>query len=151
MCIRDSHEAVAFLVQANGSEATEAALSGFLALRDQFDSRGIEFLLINPMGLENRAEVAAEMDRLGSDLPVLMDDHRVISEAMGISNSGQVLIFDPARFTVKYRGSVSGAETALNEILAGDQVSTPEIAVSGEAVTYEAMTEVPSYLSLIHI
>ena len=110
MSYLDDHEAVAFLVQANGSEATEAALSGS-ALREQFDSRGIEFLMINPMGLENRAEVAAEMDRLGSDLPVLMDDHRVISEAMGISNSGQVLIFDPARFTVKYRGSVSGAET----------------------------------------
>ena len=147
MSYLDDHEAVAFLVQATGSEATEAALPAFLALQEQFDASGIEFLMINPMGVENRAEVAAEMDRLGSDLPVLMDDHRVISEAMGISNSGQVLIFDPARFTVKYRGSVSGAETALNEILAGDEVSTPEIAVSGEPVTYEAMTEVPSYVA----
>ena len=147
MSYLDDHEAVAFLVQATGSEATEAALPAFLALQEQFDASGIEFLMINPMGLENRAEVAAEMERLGSDLPVLMDDHRVISEAMGISNSGQVLIFDPARFTVRYRGSVSGAETALIEILAGDDVSVPEIAVSGDAVTYEAITEVPSYVA----
>ena len=147
MSYLDDHEAVAFLVQATGSEATEAALPAFLALQEQFDASGIEFLMINPMGLENRAEVAAEMERLGSDLPVLMDDHRVISEAMGISKSGQVLIFDPAGFTVKYRGSVSGAETALIEILAGDDVSVPEIAVSGDAVTYEAITEVPSYVA----
>ncbi|MGB1401052.1 MAG: hypothetical protein ACPG6K_03950, partial [Pseudohongiellaceae bacterium] len=39
MSYLDDHEAVAFLVQANGSEATESALSGFLALREQFDSR----------------------------------------------------------------------------------------------------------------
>ena len=107
MSYLDDHEAVVFLVQTVGSEATEAALPDFLTLKKQFDSKGVEFLMINPMGLENRAEVAAEVMKLGTDLPVLMDDHRVISEAMGISRTGQVLIFDPARFTVNYRGSVS--------------------------------------------
>ena len=42
---------------------------------------------------------------------------------------------------------MSGAETALIEILAGDDVSVPEIAVSGDAVTYEAITGVPSYVA----
>ena len=64
MSYLDDHEAVAFLVQATGSEVTEAALPAFLAVQ-QFDASGIEFM-INPMGLENRAEVAAEMERLGA-------------------------------------------------------------------------------------
>ena len=110
MSYLDDHEAVAFLVHVASSKATEAALPAFLKLKEKFDSRGIEFLMINPMGLENRAEVAAELVRLGADIPVLMDDHRLISEAMEISHSGQVLIFDPARFTVDYRGSVRETE-----------------------------------------
>ena len=43
MSYLDDHEAVAFLVQATGSEATEAALPAFLALQEQFDDSGIEF------------------------------------------------------------------------------------------------------------
>ena len=146
MSYLDDHEAVAFLVQAVDSDATEAALPAFTALKAEFDAKGVEFLMINPMGLENRTAVAAEVAEYGVDIPVLMDDHRVISEAMGISHTGQVLIFDPSRFTVQYRGSVDGAETALTEILAGDDVSTPEIAVAGAEISY-AETPVPSYVA----
>ena len=146
MSYLDDHEAVAFLVQAVDSDATEAALPAFTALKAEFDAKGVEFLMINPMGLENRAAVVAEVAEYGVDIPVLMDDHRVISEAMGISHTGQVLIFDPSRFTVQYRGSVDGAETALTEILAGDDVSTPEIAVAGAEISY-AETPVPSYVA----
>ncbi len=146
MSYLDDHEAVAFLVQTVDSAATEAALPAFTALKADFDAKGVEFLMINPMGLENRAAVAAEVAEYGVDIPVLMDDHRLISEAMGISHAGQVLIFDPSRFTVQYRGNVDGAETALTEILAGDDVSTPEIAVTGTEITYDEIP-VPSYVA----
>ena len=46
MSYLDDHEAVAFLVQATGSEATEAALPTFLSLQEQFEVNGIEFLMI---------------------------------------------------------------------------------------------------------
>lgn len=146
MSYLDDHEAVAFLVQAVDSDATEAALPAFTALKAKYDAKGVEFLMINAMGLENREAVAAEVAQYGVDIPVLMDDHRVISEAMGISHTGQVLIFDPNRFTVQYRGSVEGAKAALTEILAGDDVSTPEIAVAGAQIVYEK-TPVPSYVA----
>ncbi|MAC71059.1 MAG: hypothetical protein CMP84_12770, partial [Gammaproteobacteria bacterium] len=84
MSYLDDHEAVAFLVQAVDSDATEAALPAFTALKAKYDAKGVEFLMINAMGLENREAVAAEVAQYGVDIPVLMDDHRVISEAMGI-------------------------------------------------------------------
>ena len=82
MSYLDDHEAVAFLVQANGSEATEAALSGFLALRDQFDSRGIEFLLINPMGLENRADERGRGTD-GAGFAATLRTKRIVSAGLG--------------------------------------------------------------------
>ena len=36
------------------------------------------------MGLRDREEVQAEMDRLGTQIPVLMDDAQIIGEALGI-------------------------------------------------------------------
>ena len=131
MSYLDDHEAVAFLVQANDSDATEAALPAFTALKEEFDAKGVEFLMINPMGLENRAEVAAEVAELGTDIPVLLDDQRVISEAMGISHTGQVLIFDPSRFTVHYRGTVEGAETALDNEGVADRLPQAQPAAVG--------------------
>lgn len=134
----DDHKAVALLVQANGSAATKAALPEFTKLKAQFDAQGIEFFMINPMGKKNREAVSAELAALGSDIPVLMDDARVISEALGIAHTGEVVVFNPKKFTVDYIGSVEGAATALSEIAAGKDVSTAMVATSGESISYDA-------------
>ncbi|MDP6651281.1 MAG: redoxin domain-containing protein [Gammaproteobacteria bacterium] len=140
----DDHEAIALLVQANGSAATAAALPAFDALKSEYDERGIEFLMINPLGKLNREAVQAQAAEYGVDIPILMDDARVISEALGIAQTGEVLLYDPSSFRVTYRGTVAGAEQAIEEILAGDDVSKPLVAASGEAVTY-AVQAVVSY------
>ncbi|HAG73559.1 MAG TPA: hypothetical protein DCL66_15280, partial [Gammaproteobacteria bacterium] len=132
----DDHKAVALLVQVNGSAATEAAIPAFNALRAEYDAKGIEFFMINPMGKNNRAEVKAELAEYGIDIPVLMDDARLISEALGIAQTGEVVVFNPSKFTVEYRGSVSGARAALAEIVAGDAVSTAMVAATGETISY---------------
>lgn len=132
----DDHKAVALLVQVNGSAATGAAIPAFNALRAEYDAKGIEFFMINPMGKNNRAEVKAELAEYGIDIPVLMDDARLISEALGIAQTGEVVVFNPSKFTVEYRGSVSGARAALAEIVAGDAVSTAMVAATGETISY---------------
>ncbi|MCH8264692.1 MAG: redoxin domain-containing protein [Proteobacteria bacterium] len=136
------HAAVALLVQANGSAATAAALPAFDALKTTYDSQGVEFLMINPMGGQDRAELQAQVAEYGVEIPVLVDDARVISAALGIEKTGEVLIFNPKSFTVEYRGAIAGLEAAIQEILAGDNVSTPLLAASGEAVTFPTQAAV---------
>lgn len=139
----DDHKAIAFLVQANGSAATAAALPAYKALQAGFAAQGIEFMMLNPMGKDNREAVQAQLDAWGvTGIPVLMDNSRVISQAMGIEQTGEVLLFDPRRFTVLYKGTVAGAERAMEEILNGDAVSKPLVAASGEAVTYPVQAAV---------
>ena len=134
----DDHATIALLVQANGSAATASAVPSFDALKSRYDSQGVEFMMINPMGKRNREAVAAQVAEYGVDIPVLMDDARVISEALGIEKTGEVLLFNPKSFTVEYRGTVAGAEKAIQEILAGDVVSTALVTATGEAVSYAA-------------
>ena len=131
----DDHKAIAFLVQVNGSEQTEAAAASYAALQARFDAQGIEFMMINPLG-QARASVKQAATDLGVQLPVLIDDAQVISEAMGIDKSGEAFLFDPRSFEVIYRGPVSALETALNEVVAGEAVSTPMVAMTGADVTY---------------
>lgn len=138
----DDHGAIAFLVQANGSAATAAAVPAFDALKAEYDSRGVEFFMINPLGKDNREEVQVQLAEYGVEIPVLLDNTRIISAALGIVQTGEVLIFDPKAFTVEYRGTVAGAEQALEDMLAGNDVAVAEVAAMGEAVTYDMPTTV---------
>lgn len=142
----DDHAAIVFLVQANDSAATATAIPAYDALKAEYDSKNVEFMMINPMGRKNRAAVQAKVAEYGVDIPVLLDDARVISEAMGIERTGEVLIYDPSSFTVEYRGDIAGAETAINQILAGEAVSNALVATSGSKVSYAA-TAAPSYVA----
>ena len=140
----DDHQTIALLVQANDSEATTAAMPAFQALKEQYENQGVEFFMINPMGEMDRAAVQAKLIEYGVDIPVLMDDARLISETLGIEHTGEVVLYDPKAFTVAYRGSVAGAEQAITEILAGKPVSEALVATAGSPIQYAAKAT-PSY------
>lgn len=141
----DDHKTIALLVQSNDSAATAAAIAEFAALQARYEDAGVEFFMINPMGKKNRAEVKAKLAEYGVDIPVLMDDARVISEALGIERTGEVLLYSPRSFTVDYRGSVAGAQVAIDEILAGKAVSVAVTKTNGSLVNYDLMAAAPSY------
>jgi peroxiredoxin len=134
----DDHTAIAFLVQANDSQATNVAIAGFNALKGKYESQGVEFMMINPMGRSNREAVKAKVTDYGVNVPVLMDDAQVISESLGIVKTGEVLLFNPKSFMVEYQGPVAESESAIQELLAGEPVSKPIVASTGSAVTYSA-------------
>lgn len=133
----DDHAAIALLVQVNGSAATAESLSGFEKLKAEYEQQGIEFFLLNPTGIQDRASVIAEMARLGSTMKVLMDDTQLISEALGIERSGEVLLYNPKSYTVEFRGPVGAdLESALDATLAGESIAIPVVATTGETVAY---------------
>ena len=142
----DDHKMIALLVQANDSQEAADALPAFDALKAKYDSQGVEFMMINPMGKHNRSAVQAKAAVYEVDIPILMDDARVISEALGIERAGEVLLYNPRSFMVEYRGSVAASEKAIQEILAGEDVSVASVATSGPVISYAA-TAVPSYIA----
>jgi hypothetical protein len=142
----DDHKMIALLVQANDSQAAADALPVFDALKAKYDGQGVEFMMINPMGKHNRSAVQAKAAVYAVDIPILMDDARVISEALGIERAGEVLLYNPRSFMVEYRGNVAASEKAIQEILADEDVSVASVATSGPVISYAA-TAVPSYIA----
>lgn len=132
------HVAVALLVQANGDRTVAGSMSAYNALKARFDRQGFEFLMINPMGLNDSDAVRQEVLGNGVDIPVLMDDSQTISRALNITTIGEVFLFDPKTFTVKYRGPVgAGLEQAIYDLLSGGRVSKPVIVIDGAPILYK--------------
>ena len=135
----DDKKAIAFLAQANRDESVANAIPEFTRLAKAFSAEKIQFFLINSMGLRDREEVQAEMDRLGTQIPVLMDDAQIIGEALGIQRSAELILFDPSNFTVIHRGSLTGeTESILNSIVAGEEFKAPETLEVGQPINYAA-------------
>lgn len=146
----DNNQAIALLVHATDDAAVTAAIPGFMELQKQYEELGVKFFMLNPMGRLNRDSVQEELDRLGLDIPVLMDDAQLISEALAVTQTAEVLIYDPESFTLQYRGPIgSPAEQALTDILAGDEVSQASVATTGTKVEFPMQVahqqSVPSY------
>ena len=146
----DDHAAVAFLVQANDSDAVSAVLDEFVALQQRYEEQGIQFFMINPMARLNRAAVAESLAQYVSSIPVLMDDTQYVSESLGIHQTTEVLVYDPKSFTVEFRGPVGvELEQALAALIAGDEVPVAQVAMAGDPVNYAAKAahsqELPSY------
>ena len=135
----DDHKAIAFLVQLNGSEQTHAAAADYARMQSRFDADGVEFMMLNPAG-ESRSSIKQELDKLALQIPVLIDDAQIISAAMGVDKSGEAFLYDPRSFEVIYRGSVAGLEKALEEVVAGQSISTPAVAMSGSDVQYNMVS-----------
>lgn len=132
----DNRKAIVLLVQANGSAAFTRAIPEFQTLhaahKDDF-----QFFMLNPLG-QSRQSVIDAVGAAGDEIPVLIDDAQLIAESMDVKAAGEALVYDPRSFKLVYRGSVDGLETALAQIDAGQTVTTPVVAVSGEAITYAA-------------
>ena len=133
----DDNKAIVLLVQATGDTAVQNVLTDFDALNSKFDTQGIEFFMINPLGLKDRDAVKAQMAALDIDVPVLMDDARLISQALDIDNIGEVLVYNPKSFSLLFRGPLGAQLTAaLTDIVAGRDLQTTQIASTGTPVSY---------------
>lgn len=119
----DNHEAIALLVQANGSKATEKALPSFKKLAANHQEK-IKFFMLNPMGDESRESVKEQSAQYDTDIPILIDHMQLVSEAMAIKHAGEALLFDPKSFEVVYRGDVAGLGKAIKNLEAGEAIKT---------------------------
>jgi mono/diheme cytochrome c family protein len=147
----DDQAAVVLMVQANGAAEVAANLPTLLELQSQYQDQGVLFMLLNPGLQSDRDSIKNELDGLGADLPVLMDDAQLVAETLGASRIGEALIYDPKTFEVVYRGPVQehlGA--ALQQHLAGAEVQI-EAQAGGSLIDFPARAQhtasVPSYVA----
>ena len=133
--------AVVYIVQANNSVNVNARLGEIHALRDAFAGQPVVFYMLNPLAEDSRQAIAAHAQASNIDLPILVDETQLVSESLGITQVGEILIIDPAKMNLAYRGNLedlTGAESALNQLLAGEAVSPSTAVNPGAKIIYAA-------------
>lgn len=130
----DDHAAVVILPQGVGSTDSEA-LAALQQVKSHYADQNVLFVLLNPGLQSDREAVAADI--AGVDLPVLMDDAQVVSEALGLTHMDQAVVYDPKRFEVVYRGPVQAElEQSIEQLMAGTSADLVTVASSGAAIDY---------------
>lgn len=125
----------ALVVMAYGNECAsmEQQMQAFQAARSRFSSQGIEFLLIDSFDLGRET-----IDSYALDIPILEDDGQLVSETLGISKTGDVLVLNPLRSTLYYKGGPGkDLEAALTGVLSGELSDTVNVENGGCQVDYE--------------
>jgi hypothetical protein len=121
----DDHKAVALLVQGNGSKATAKAIGPFKDAKAKYDGK-IKFFMINPYGNQTRSAVQADIDKFGTDIPVLMDDTQLVSEALEIKKTGEVILVRPGSTEILYHGPMGkNFDRAVEQLLADSRSRRP--------------------------
>lgn len=110
-------------------------------LAQSYSSRGVAFVLVNPIAVDKRAEMQTAKSSLAGKASYVFDEHGQLAAALGAKTTTDVIVLDPSR-TVVYHGAVDDQygigyahdapkqrllADALDDLLAGRQ---PEIAAT---------------------
>ena len=93
-------------------------LHKYRLLRTTWEQQGITFLAINSDASDSPADVLL-MDNLHNfDIPILLDDSQLVAESLGLSKAGEIVVLEPSRGQILYRGGLDTdpvrARPALN-------------------------------------
>jgi hypothetical protein len=133
--------AVVIMVQGNGCPIVRNAWPAFRDIRDKYQDRGIEFLMLNSNLQDDSASIQREAVTFRIDAPILIDDTQAVGESLKLIRTAEVFVIDPQDWEIVYRGPVDDRLTyerqkpqatehylrdAIDAVLAGQAIDVPE-------------------------
>ncbi len=124
--------AIVLMGHQNGAAAVDAAVDG---LSEQWAEQGVVFALLNPVPQESRADILADTQQQGLQLPVLKDEAGLVTETLALNHVAEALVIEPGRWQIVYRGPANSAEftATLQALLDGDSVELTAQAMPADA------------------
>ena len=105
-------DAVVLMAFDQSCQLMPSMLAEYHDIVNEFSNHGIEFLLIDSKG-SGREKLAS----LESSVSILEDSGQLVSESLGIKNAGEVLLLNPERLSIYFRGPPSqDLRTSLNSL-----------------------------------
>lgn len=98
--------AVVIYVYGNKCSVSAEALPKLKLLQEKYSDRNIEFLMLDPFQEDSRQSVMLSLADSGNNIPVLMDSSQLVSRSLEIKAAGEVLVIDPQRMQLLYRGAI---------------------------------------------
>ncbi|MFT4862050.1 MAG: hypothetical protein ACI95C_001263 [Pseudohongiellaceae bacterium] len=111
-------KAVVIIATSPNCEKNLNQLPKYQLLRTMWERRGISFVALDSSPKAERERVS-QLDYLHHlNLPILLDDSQLVTQSLGISVAGQIVVVEPNRNQILYRGGISGlSENTLELVL----------------------------------
>jgi len=104
------HKAVVLYKYSSACPESKAGLARLKDLRAAIGENDVKFLVLVSDSDITRDGLADFAERRGFDFPFLLDESQLITEALGYQRASEVLVLDPGRIDVMYRGAVDNME-----------------------------------------
>ena len=153
----DDAKAIVIMIQGNGCPIVRNSLNDYEALSKKYSSKNIRFFMLNSNLQDDRESIAAEAATWGVSLPILVDDTQIVGRDLGLSRTAEVLIIDPRKREIVYRGplhdrvsyeaqvdqvSVHYSEIALDALLAKQSIPEATEHVKGCLIHFPELMNV---------
>ncbi|MFN3239752.1 MAG: hypothetical protein ACE37D_22240 [Pseudomonadales bacterium] len=129
-------DGVVMLTYDHSCSAANDAATRLANLQDQFGD-SFEFLVLDVSGASR-----SERQQWALPFAVLADERKLVAESLGLSQAGEILVFNPERMSLFYRG---GAEVELLDRLAavveGEATDTATATVSGCLIEFSDLAQ----------
>src|ERR1700689_4430460 len=101
-----SKKAIVIMTVSNGCPIVRLAIPVMREIRARYESRDVEFLLLNPTLQDTREAVMQEAAEFGFGMTILMDDKQTVGEAWGVNRTAEVFVIDPKTWMMVYHGPI---------------------------------------------
>lgn len=136
--------AIVIYVYGNNCSVSAKMLPKLNLLQDKYSKRNIQFLMLDPFQDDNRQSVISALSSSGNKIPVLMDSSQLVSQSLGIKTAGEVLVIDPQRMELLYRGAIDSRAGSDDQPQPGDLGRNYlEEVLSAVSVNAQIISDVP--------
>jgi hypothetical protein len=157
-------KAIVVMIHGNGCQVVRSILPDYKALRDEYEAKGVRFLMLNANLQDTRATIASEAAEWGIDMPILIDSAQIIAPSLGVTRTAEVLVINTASRQISYRGALNDrvhyerqkkeasehyVKNALDAVLAGKSVVLSEVKSVGCIVSLPKSEQVITYSETI--
>jgi len=126
-------KALVLMAYSDECATMDALLDSFKGIAVEYAGNDFEFLLIDSQDLDR-----AQLYGLGTELPILEDGGQLVSEKLNIENAGDVLVLNPERLSLFYKGQPSQELESVLTLITGEGVSdTIRQSGAGCAIDYQ--------------
>ncbi len=101
-------------------EAMASQLAEFTAVATKWSDRDVAFGVIDSRSSVELADSRSAQADFGIELPMLLDESQLITQTLGLSRAGEIVVLDPARLSRGFLGAVG----SLEQVLEGETPAT---------------------------
>lgn len=98
--------AVVLISTASQCDVNINNLHKYRLLQTTWEDQGVAFLAINSSPQDSLADIRVMDDLYNVGIPILNDDSQLVAENLKIEKAGEIVVLDPRRMEVLYRGSL---------------------------------------------